>query len=136
VAQELDDIALAWPDVGGEGLDVTPRERAQPGPGSSESVGEARDCSFNGEVAAEQRDGERMKERWFERRIGQRSAPTSLTLRELNCAARAETLMRRDFSSTRFPGVTPERPERPEGSSSRLGAIRCQREDNKGGGSC
>lgn len=61
VTEELNDIAVARPGVVGERFDVTAGERAQPGPGSSESVGEAGDCGLYGEVPAKQRGGERVK---------------------------------------------------------------------------
>jgi hypothetical protein len=62
-AKEVDDVFVTGTRVSGKGLEVAACKGTHPGPGSPESMGESRDCSFNGEVAAEQGTGERVQER-------------------------------------------------------------------------
>jgi len=85
VAQEGEDGAAGGADLAGEAFNVTAGDGAQPSPVAAERVGGAIDELFDDGLALQEGAGESADEQRFGEARRQRSAPTSLTWREVIC---------------------------------------------------
>jgi len=87
VEKELNHVPMPGTKTITESLNIALGYGAKPAPGPAESAAGAGHSLFDGGLTRKKRAGQRSQERRIGRLTKQRNAPTSLTLRELLCAA-------------------------------------------------